>query len=555
MDDRLEFYRKELRKDLSISEIVNLLHSIFEEVVDADGCSVLLQESEKCYLVSENKKLLIDQEKKSLSFKAMNEKKALLVESIAEENYYNSEIDNVDNDPIASEIFFPLFGEYPVVINIWKNIQEEEEEVMTPLIVGNKIVSVSTTKTSKVKLDGFDESDLGKIESIQSFIRESIRKIYDLLPEEIDSFIYKEEQEGSEELTESSRDFSLSELRRDLEFSLLQLEELENSSFETIDEETLEKSMNFLIGTRSQIFEKLRTFFSGKSMEKPSDIRLLDIFEKKIENKKRNLCLKDLHLYSYIDPSLFSEVKLKKNSLQIFLGKLLDFCIDDADCRAAFNISLYPDGNVLKCDISYEKEVFSETLLKLYRSYFESRKNYIFIKDNKLDEELVLVYQCFSGNGYSANVEYVDGKLIFSIVMPYLPSSKSQLAILNRENKRIIGILFDRTKDYQSANLLAKYLIHMGLDMKDIIVSDRIEKFREVDVTHFVVYQSSLSEDTIHLFKKYSDGGSKILLIDEDCMDNSSDVKIFDFSAIDYHMSKEDIYLAHLKYFLGSNLE
>jgi len=553
MNERSEFYRKELRKDLSIIEVVNLLHSIVEELVDANGCSILLENNGKYYLASEKRKILLEKQEKSMALKALKEKKILTIKNVSDEIIYNSAIDNIDGEPITSEVFFPFSGEYTAVVCIWKNAQEEKEEVMTPLIVGNQIVSVSTTKTSKVKLKEFDEDDLNKIESIQSFIRDSIKKIYTKLPKEIDSFVYEDRQISSNKNAAEKRDFSLSELRRDLEFSLVQIEELESRSYENLDEEILEKSMTALIGSRTQIFEKLRNFITNIPREISSATKLLDIFEIKIENRKTKLCLKDLHLYTYIDPSIYSEIVLKKNSIKFFLGKLFDFCIDDVDTQGEMNLSLLPVGKNLECSISYDKKNFSETLLKLYRTYFESRSHYIFIKENGLDEELVLAYKLFTENGYTAGVDYKDSKLIFSFLMPYHPYSKNRFKDFDRMGRTKVGILFNRLKDYRSANLLARYLINMGLDMKNVVVSDNIDTFKTSSVTHFIVYQSCLSERVFDFFNEYREGNLKVLLFMEDCMDDS--VEMFDFSSIDFYILKDDVYLGHLIYFLGSNLE
>jgi len=552
MSDTIDLQQlaKELEDTQTASETLFRLHEILSDLIGSSGEALLIRLGDDHYYLADRTGVreLFTLHNPFLK-RAIAQKELELITDLEEFDESVETIVDAKRSEIESLLLYPFSVDgMDAVLITWRKKSSEKRQVMVPLMVGTKMVGVTTqVKSTEVSAE-YDEEAMERIDALTPILQAAARRIVELMQkererlekrfEDLDSQIALKELSrllvselaGISGSMENLREF-LALARRHAGMDTKTYQHL--GIAEDIADNIEQKLLSTLEATaKSELGEEL---YRHRAV-----VATQTLFSSTIYPFLVRSCMEERDAVCYMSPRLPQKIALDLAAIHSFVEALV---------RSLFERSIV--GEQLFFDIKQTKQntgLFLEIILKRPNAPQKESDFLELLVGAKAPSSLQLLYRRFLTAGGTLWIGKEERKelVTLSLYIPAEPQSQRPISDLQVDASTKVGFLFTKSRDYIYANNIARYLFAFGLP-KERFVASEDPSIVDADLTHLVIFESKVQD---HLLKEgLKDRKMVTMLVLDGCYERER-VEFYDFTYIDLEMYKYDRYLKRIEEFL-----
>jgi len=546
----LEKLTTELQQTTTTSETLFKLHEILSDLIGSSGEALLIKLDDDHYYLADRTGVreLYTLHNPFLK-RAIAQKEMELITDLGEFDESVETVIDARRDEVEALLLYPFtFDDKDAVLISWRKKSSRKHQVMVPLMVGTRMVGVTTQVKSTEVSGEYDDEAMEQLGTITPILQAAAKKIVELMARE------KERLERRFEDLES--DVALKELSKLLVSELAGISgSMENLKefiglarrYAGMDTKTYQH-----LGVAQEIAENIEQKLLSTLQATAKSELGAELFGKKEEVSTQTLfsstiypylvrsCMASKDAVCYMSPRLPQKIALDLAAVHSFTEALI---------RSLFERSIV--GEQLFFDIKQTKQntgLFLEIILKRPNAPQKESAILDLLVGSRAPAALRLLYERFLDAGGTLWIGRQEEKelVTLSLYIPAEPRSRRPVSSLEVDESTKVGFLFDKQRDYIYANNIARYLFAFGLP-KERFVASEDPGIVDSDLTHLVIFESKVQD---HLLKEgLKDRKMVTMLVLEGCYEKQ-DVRFYDFTYIDLEMYKYDRYLKRIEEFL-----
>ncbi len=545
----IEALIKELEETKTPSETLFKLHEILGDLIGSSGEVLLIKlDDEHYYLADRTGVRELFAIHNPFLKSVLGQKDVALYTDLSEFDESIEMVLDAGRDEIESLLLYPFsFDDKEGLLIGWRKKMSRKQQVMVPLMVGTKMVGLTTqVKNTEVEQE-YDEQTMERIESLTPILQAAAKRIIELMEQERKRLDERFGDLGSDvalgELSKlllaqlSGISGSIENLREFVTFAKRSAG-MDSKTFRHLEvaEEIVDNIDQKLLGALDAASKSdLKSAFFPTGTE----VATQTLFSSTIYPYLVRSCVEERDAVCYMSPRLPQKIALDLGAIHSFVEGLI---------RSLFERSIV--GEAIFFDIKQTKQnsgLFLEIVLKRPNAPQKEGRFLELLVGSEAPSSLQLLYKRFLEVGGSLWISRDEQKQlqILSLYIPAEPRTDRPVSDLRVDESTKVGFLFDKQRDYIYANNIARYLFAFGLP-KERFVASEDPQIIESNLTHLVIFESKAQRQLLK--EGLKDRRIVTMLVLDGCYERH-EVQMYDFTYIDLEMYKYDRYLKRIEEF------
>jgi hypothetical protein len=474
-------------------------------------------------------------------------------------------VDTQDETHISSLLLYTFEdsnNELKCVVSLWTCYEEEKDQILQPLVVGNQMVGMTTRIKNKVKHKTFDIEEIKQLKSyaVTQKLKSMVHRLYEIVTEKKEVLLKTDKKnDNTDEIFTTPQELITTLLNillgtrgtiENMSVIVKRLEKLLRSDGEALKQ--VKYLASSLDGIKNNLLHAFR-FASAHEIvasltQTYETVETERFFKNLLENKLNVACEKHIVFNYFHDPRIGKKAAFAdRTNLYTFLSQFLDFLFAISAEYSDMEFQVLKQSKneylIVKAVFRTKNEIAASDVENLFFTGKQALFNEFFDETS---------YKRFKQIGGKTKISYDKARenFVIQVAVPYKPvdtesSGKNMHSLL--ENKKVGFLLSSRT-DMSVAENMARYLILSGVAKENIFLIKDSRKIVEKALTHIVVFEKALlalseSEQSI-----FSD--RMVMLVTEGCL-RDGEMPFYNYAFIDMEIEKNDIYLSDLEEFIS----